>query len=83
MQRDDNIETPKATEDQLVQTLTGVVYPTSRDELAAHAAKHGASTELQARIANLPPQRFENEAQVRAAWSHLTPDAQRSDEAAR
>ena len=80
MQRDDNIETPKATDDHLVQTLRGVVYPATRDELASHAAERGASTELQARIANLPAQQFENEAQVRTAWAHLTPDAQRSDE---
>ena len=83
MQRDDNVETPKATADQLVQTLKGVAYPTTRDELVSHAAQQGASTEMQARIANLPPQQFENEAQIRTAWMHLTPNSERSDEAER
>jgi hypothetical protein len=83
MQRDDNIETPKATDDHLVQTLKGVVYPATRDDLAARAAECGASTEMQARIANLPPQQFDNEAQVRTAWAHMTPNAERTDEAER
>ncbi|MGH7661947.1 MAG: DUF2795 domain-containing protein [Vulcanimicrobiaceae bacterium] len=81
MQRDDNIETPQATDDQLVQTLRGVVYPATRDDLATYAEERGVSTEMQARIANLPSQQFENEAQVRAAWAQMTPDTQRSDEA--
>ena len=83
MQRDDNIETPNATDDHLVQTLRGVTYPATRDDLVAHASERGASTELQARIANLPPQHFDNEAEVRTAWAHLTPNSARSDEAER